>query len=236
MRARADPLCFVSPSFTKADDWKNILTSSPWFYGQSMFVLAEYDGLEDVAFVPIDSFPVWVEIKGLPDVLMTDEAVEKNRDVGPSTLSKLSFSIPGISAADLALKLDRLLTPLVLQSAPIAALTVIVETPSVSTPTPISGVKREMALAHLGGVIVVSLVKKRKPGRPKGLNKKLVVVADQTAQGLKRAKKRCFGAPKNLKKELDKTQVPVVSTEVSSEEEGDGAGVWCFYGWKLFWR
>lgn len=116
----------------------------------------------------------------------------------------------------------------ILQSAPIATLTIIVETPQVSYPTPIFGVKRgpklalvplgkrgrgdevsesmalvpymldfspKMALAYLGGVIVVSSAKKRKPGRPKGsLNKKTVGVADQFVQGPKRAKKRSFGA------------------------------------------
>ncbi|KAL6225855.1 hypothetical protein ACLB2K_004704 [Fragaria x ananassa] len=74
MRARED--CFVL-HFTKANDRKNILTGGPWFYGRSLFFLAEYDGLEDVSFVPIVSFPIWVEIKGLLDALMTDEAVEK---------------------------------------------------------------------------------------------------------------------------------------------------------------
>ncbi|KAL6138959.1 hypothetical protein ACLB2K_064237 [Fragaria x ananassa] len=74
MKARADRFVL---RFTRANDRENILTGGPWFYGRSMFVLAECDGLEDVTSVPIDSFPVWVEIKGLPDALMTDEAVEK---------------------------------------------------------------------------------------------------------------------------------------------------------------
>ncbi|KAL6142348.1 hypothetical protein ACLB2K_060630 [Fragaria x ananassa] len=121
---------------------------------------------------------------------------------GPSKLPKLSFSIPGISATDLALKLDRLRTPPVLQLAPIAAPTLIVETPQVSTPTSINSVKRgpDLALVPLG-----KRAKKRKSGRPKGsLNKKPTVVADQSVQGPKRAKKRSFGAQKYLKKELDK--------------------------------
>ncbi|KAL6219357.1 hypothetical protein ACLB2K_007116 [Fragaria x ananassa] len=37
----------------------------------------KYDGLHDVASVPIDSFPVWVEMLGLPPRLMTNEAAEK---------------------------------------------------------------------------------------------------------------------------------------------------------------
>ncbi|KAL6146060.1 hypothetical protein ACLB2K_056743 [Fragaria x ananassa] len=73
MRARADRFILC---FTRADDRKNILTDGPWFYGRSLFILAEYVGLEDMASVPIDLFPVWVEVRGLPDVLMTDEAVE----------------------------------------------------------------------------------------------------------------------------------------------------------------
>ncbi|KAL6130569.1 hypothetical protein ACLB2K_068948 [Fragaria x ananassa] len=38
--------------------------------------MVEYDGLSSI---PIDSFSVWVDIKGLPDALMTEEAVEKIR-------------------------------------------------------------------------------------------------------------------------------------------------------------
>ncbi|KAL6142349.1 hypothetical protein ACLB2K_060631 [Fragaria x ananassa] len=55
MRARADRFVL---HFTRADDRKIILTGGPWFYERSLFVLAEYDGLEDVTSVPIDSFPV----------------------------------------------------------------------------------------------------------------------------------------------------------------------------------
>lgn len=72
MRARANRFVLY---FTRADDRENVLTGGPWFYGRSLFVLVKYDGLEDVASVPVDSFPVWVEIKGLLDALMTDEAV-----------------------------------------------------------------------------------------------------------------------------------------------------------------
>lgn len=39
--------------------------------------MAEYDGLHDVAAVSIVSFPIWVEIMGLPPHLFTDEATEK---------------------------------------------------------------------------------------------------------------------------------------------------------------
>ncbi|KAL6226024.1 hypothetical protein ACLB2K_004871 [Fragaria x ananassa] len=39
--------------------------------------MAEYDGLHDVAAVWIVSFPIWVEIMGLPPHLFTDEATEK---------------------------------------------------------------------------------------------------------------------------------------------------------------
>ncbi|KAL6188487.1 hypothetical protein ACLB2K_039879 [Fragaria x ananassa] len=74
MRAREDRFVL---RFTRADDRKHLLTGGLWFYGRSQFVLAEYDGLQDVASVPIESFPVWVDIKGLPDALWTEEAVEK---------------------------------------------------------------------------------------------------------------------------------------------------------------
>ncbi|KAL6199720.1 hypothetical protein ACLB2K_029503 [Fragaria x ananassa] len=74
MRAREDRFVL---RFTRANDRKHLLTGGPWFYGRSQFVLAEYDGFQDVASVPIESFPVWVDIKGLPDALWTEEAVEK---------------------------------------------------------------------------------------------------------------------------------------------------------------
>ncbi|KAL6191237.1 hypothetical protein ACLB2K_037628 [Fragaria x ananassa] len=74
MRAREDRFVL---RFTRADDRKHLLTGGPWFYGRSQFVLAEYDALQDVASVPIESVPVWVDIKGLPDALWTEEAVEK---------------------------------------------------------------------------------------------------------------------------------------------------------------
>ncbi|KAL6225701.1 hypothetical protein ACLB2K_004550 [Fragaria x ananassa] len=74
MRAREDRFVL---RFTRADDRKHLLTGGPWFYGRSQFVLAEYDGLQDVASVSIESFPVWVDIKGFPDALWTEEAVEK---------------------------------------------------------------------------------------------------------------------------------------------------------------
>ncbi len=73
MRAREDKFVL---RFTRADDRKQILSGGLWFYGQSQFVLAEYDGLQDVASISIKSFLVWVDIKGLPDALMTEEAVE----------------------------------------------------------------------------------------------------------------------------------------------------------------
>ncbi|KAL6215001.1 hypothetical protein ACLB2K_014433 [Fragaria x ananassa] len=44
MRATEDKFVL---RFTRADDRKQILSGGPWFYGQSQFVLAEYDGLQD---------------------------------------------------------------------------------------------------------------------------------------------------------------------------------------------
>ncbi|KAL6220133.1 hypothetical protein ACLB2K_007890 [Fragaria x ananassa] len=74
MRANGDQYVM---RFTKAEDKKMILGGGSWFFGRSLFVLAEYDGLHDVAVVSIVSFPVWVEIMGLPPRLFTDEATEK---------------------------------------------------------------------------------------------------------------------------------------------------------------
>nr|XP_011470243.1 PREDICTED: uncharacterized protein LOC105353156 [Fragaria vesca subsp. vesca] len=63
--------------FTMAEDERYLLGGGPWFYGRSLFVMAEYDGLHDAASVSIDSFPVWVEMLGLPSRLRTNEAAEK---------------------------------------------------------------------------------------------------------------------------------------------------------------
>ncbi|KAL6133884.1 hypothetical protein ACLB2K_066117 [Fragaria x ananassa] len=189
------------------------------------FVFVEYDGLEDVASIRIDLFPVWVEIKGLLDALMTDEVVEKvgwtlgqiehfdqmnirrgtwaeakcadpggfwvcgilvHSETGPSTLLKFSFSIPGISAADLAFKLD---------------------SPFEWCDCGFSNEEKEARSS-------------------KGFyEQEPAIVTDQIAQRPKRAKKISFGARKNLNKELDKAQVLVISTEDSSEEEGGTVAV-----------
>ncbi|KAL6223451.1 hypothetical protein ACLB2K_006838 [Fragaria x ananassa] len=63
--------------FTKAEDERYLLGGGLWFYGQSLFVMVEYNGLHDDTLVLIDSFLVWVEMLGLPPRLMTNEAVEK---------------------------------------------------------------------------------------------------------------------------------------------------------------
>ena len=62
--------------FTRREDRLHVLSDGPWFYGRALFAVAEYDGLSDVASVPILTFPVWVEVLGLPPALMTPEAVE----------------------------------------------------------------------------------------------------------------------------------------------------------------
>ena len=62
--------------FTRREDRDHVLNDGPWFYGRDLFAVAVYDGLSDVASVPIKSFPMWVEILGLPPTLMTLEAVE----------------------------------------------------------------------------------------------------------------------------------------------------------------
>ncbi|KAL6143671.1 hypothetical protein ACLB2K_054366 [Fragaria x ananassa] len=59
---------------TSVDDRKYVLGGGPWFYDRSLFVLALYDGLRDVPQVSISSFPVWIEILGLPPALKTEEA------------------------------------------------------------------------------------------------------------------------------------------------------------------
>ncbi|KAL6225857.1 hypothetical protein ACLB2K_004706 [Fragaria x ananassa] len=296
MRAHGDRYILL---FTKAEDERYLLGGGLWFYGRSLFVMAEYEGLHDVASVPIDSFPVWVEMLGLPPRLMTNETAEKvgvtlghvdqvdklgikrgirsrvkifhdlkdpvseafpsvplefgsamfpvqlqfrydwtvgfcrvcglleqgavgtiNPFAFPGSSSavvirtaSLSFSLRGISAADLAAQLARFRVPMVIPSVPInipmvAPATVVVET---AVPA-IAGVKRgpDMALETLGKrgraedstskeqMIIISPAKKRKIGRPKGSkNKKRVAEASNKAKlGPMKAKKRKFGARK----------------------------------------
>ena len=401
MRAREDRFVL---RFTRADDRKHLLTGGPWFYGRSQFVLAEYDGLQDVASVPIESFPVWVDIKGLPDALWTEEAVEKvglslgfvehldklglkrgsrirvrilhklsdpvqeafgdlpfefgsirfpvklqvkyDRTVGfcrvcgmfvhqdsgcggPPALTpqfidiesmrtafgyggaarvssnpnpppppktqlfessggrkpafrgvpvpisnpfvgssgcgggmdgpRVSFSLPGISAADLAVQLARFRAPMpaanlaVVPVSPVAPPEVIPEPARQVSPLLISGVKRgadmelvvmgkrgrgekavmqfpavpfdlpfspEVALAHSGGVLTVSPVKKRRVGRPKNSKNKVAAVASSPVEpksgGPQRAKRRVFGARKATRAQV----VAVIDGAASGEAVG----------------
>ncbi|KAL6206177.1 hypothetical protein ACLB2K_023426 [Fragaria x ananassa] len=380
MRAREDRFVL---RFTRADDRKHLLTGGSWFYGRSQFVLAEYDGLQDVASVPIESFPVWVDIKGLPDALWTEEAVEKvslslgfvehldklglkrgsrirvrilhklsdpvqeafgdlpfefgsirfpvklqvkyDRTVGfcrvcgmfvhqdsgcggPPALTpqfidiesmrtafgyggaarvsfnpnpppppktqlfessggrkpafrgvpvpisnpfagssgcgggmddpRVSFSLPGISAVDLAVQLARFRAPMpaanlaVVPVSPVAPPEVIPEPARQVSPPLISGVKRGAdmelvvmgkrgrALAHSGGVLTVSPVKKRRVGRPKNSKNKVAAVASSPVEpksgGPQRAKKRVFGARKVTRAQV----VTVIDGAASGEAVG----------------
>ncbi|KAL6138075.1 hypothetical protein ACLB2K_063361 [Fragaria x ananassa] len=380
MRARKDRFVL---RFTRADDRKHLLTGGPWFYGRSQFVLAEYDGLQDVASVPIESFPVWVDIKGLPDALWTEEAVEKvglslgfvehldklglkrgsrirvrilhklsdpvqeafgdlpfefglirfpvklqvkyDRTVGfcrvcgmfvhqdsgyggPPVLTpqfidiesmrtafgyggaarvssnpnpppppktqffessggrkpafrgvpvpisnpfagssgceggmdgpRVSFSLPGISTANLAVQLARFRAPMpaanlaVVPVSPVAPPEVIPEPARQVSPPLISGVKRGAdmelvvmgkrgrVLAHSGGVLTVSPVKKRRVGRPKNSKNKVAVVASSPVEpksgGTQRAKKRVFGARKATRAQV----VAVIDGAASGEAVG----------------
>ncbi|KAL6206534.1 hypothetical protein ACLB2K_023782 [Fragaria x ananassa] len=61
--------------FTEEVDRKDMIERGSWFYGKTVFVLAEYDGRSDAAAVPIVSIPVWVEFFGLPPNLMTKNAL-----------------------------------------------------------------------------------------------------------------------------------------------------------------
>ncbi|KAL6217286.1 hypothetical protein ACLB2K_010503 [Fragaria x ananassa] len=61
--------------FTEAADRKEMMESGPWFFGKTVFALAEYDGRSDAAAVPIVSVLVWVEVFGLPPDLMTKQAL-----------------------------------------------------------------------------------------------------------------------------------------------------------------
>ena len=61
--------------FFVEEERRRILEGGPWFFGKATFAVAEYDGLQDIAEVPIATFPVTVEIFGLPPKLLTEEAI-----------------------------------------------------------------------------------------------------------------------------------------------------------------
>ena len=72
MRAQGDR--FVM-KFDREEDRREVLAGGPWFFNRTLFAVAAFDGLCDPAKVPILSFPVDIEILGLPPALLTKEAV-----------------------------------------------------------------------------------------------------------------------------------------------------------------
>ncbi|KAL6140824.1 hypothetical protein ACLB2K_059117 [Fragaria x ananassa] len=61
--------------FSEMEERDQIVRGGPWFYGKSMFSLANYNGRTTTDAVPITTIPVWVEIFGLPPDLKTKEAL-----------------------------------------------------------------------------------------------------------------------------------------------------------------
>ena len=172
---------------------------------------------------------------------------------------RVSFSLPGISAADLAVQLALFRAPMpaanlaVVPVSSVAPPEVIPEPARQVSPPLISGVKRgadmelvvmgkrecgekavmqfpavpfdlpfspEVALAHSGGVLTVSPVKKRRVGRPKNSKNKVAVVASSPVEpksgGPQRAKRRVFGARKATRAQV----VAVIDGAASGEAVG----------------
>ncbi|KAL6144916.1 hypothetical protein ACLB2K_055606 [Fragaria x ananassa] len=61
--------------FTEKEERDQIVRGGPWFYGKSMFALANYNGRTAADVVLITTMPVWVEIFALPPNLKTKEAL-----------------------------------------------------------------------------------------------------------------------------------------------------------------
>ncbi|XP_062014453.1 uncharacterized protein LOC133730980 [Rosa rugosa] len=61
--------------FSNPEDRQRTVEGGPWFFGKWALAMAEFDGLKDPAQVLTSSFPVWVEIMGLPPALVTEGAV-----------------------------------------------------------------------------------------------------------------------------------------------------------------
>ncbi|KAL6128331.1 hypothetical protein ACLB2K_071686 [Fragaria x ananassa] len=140
---------------------------------------------------------------------------------------RVSFSLPGISAADLAVQLALFRAPMpaanlaVVPVSSVAPPEVIPEParqfPAVPFDLPFSP---EVALAHSGGVLTVSPVKKRRVGRPKNSKNKVVAVTSSPVEpksgGLQRAKRRVFGARKATRAQV----VAVIDGAASGEAVG----------------
>ncbi|KAL6189272.1 hypothetical protein ACLB2K_040661 [Fragaria x ananassa] len=156
MRARDDR--FVLP-VSQAKECKQILSGGPWFYRRSQFVLAEYDGLQNVALVPIDRF--WYRYQRFSHGFKKTRLVDSSRHWWIPTFifslhqsgfefTRISLSLLGITAADLAMQLARFRSPRTVDLGS-DVLGPVSTNPVYSLPS-ISGVKRgaEMALIIMG--------------------------------------------------------------------------------------
>ncbi|KAL6213334.1 hypothetical protein ACLB2K_012781 [Fragaria x ananassa] len=61
--------------FTEEADRKDTIESGSWFYGKTIFALAEYDVRSNAAAVPNVSVLMWVEVFGLPLDLLTKKTL-----------------------------------------------------------------------------------------------------------------------------------------------------------------
>ncbi|KAL6217756.1 hypothetical protein ACLB2K_010973 [Fragaria x ananassa] len=209
--------------FQEEADRKELLKSGPYFYGKTVFALAEYDGRSDAVLVPITSVPVWVEVSGLPMDLWTKKALYM---VG-SMLGKVIHHdnqclIHGKKAR---VRIEHQISSPVKQAFPpmlfefgkgkdliAAMLTFKYERPwetlkSSATVTE-DGVAElgpvlELSLPHLAGSLVISTPKKRKVGRPYGKKNKPKVVEinpwklEANAKAKSSKKKRSFGSTRH---------------------------------------
>ncbi|XP_024200313.1 uncharacterized protein LOC112203606 [Rosa chinensis] len=75
--------------FVREEDRNHYLHGGPWFYRNTMLLLAPYDGITNVDSIPLHSLELWITVRGLPLTLQ----------------NKLSLSMIG-SAIGRVLRLD----------------------------------------------------------------------------------------------------------------------------------
>ncbi|XP_062005791.1 uncharacterized protein LOC133722966 [Rosa rugosa] len=52
-----------------------VLSGGPWFYNNSMLLLADYDGVSDLGAAPLHLLEVWVAVKGLRIAMRNEKAL-----------------------------------------------------------------------------------------------------------------------------------------------------------------
>ncbi|XP_024178364.1 uncharacterized protein LOC112184339 [Rosa chinensis] len=61
--------------FKEQETKDHVLNGGPWFFNNSMLLLADYDGIQDLAEISLNSMEVWVAVKGLCMAMRNEHAL-----------------------------------------------------------------------------------------------------------------------------------------------------------------